>query len=203
MPLVGAMDIFLGISVLLRPTKAALAYMTLWALWTASLRPLAGQGFPEFLERAGNYGVPFALLLAGLFAFPRRGWFAELTPAPLEERQVGRIAWVLRATTATLLLGHGILAAAGKPLLVTQLAAIGIGDGGASTLAVVVAQGWMEIALAVAVLAQPAWPVLVLALAWKLGTELLFPLTGDYVWEFVERAGSYGAPLGLLSAVVT
>ena len=102
---------------LLRPTKAALAYMTLWALWTASLLPLAGQGFPEFLERAGNYGVPFALLLAGLF-----------------------------------------------------------------------------------LLAQPAWPVLVLALAWKLGTELLFPLTGDYVWEFVERAGRYGAPLGLLIA---
>jgi hypothetical protein len=37
-------------------------------------------------------------------------------------------------------------------------------------------------------------------LAWKLGSELLFPLTGDYVWEFVERAGSYGAPLGLLLA---
>ena len=183
---------------LLRPTRAALAWMTLWALWTASLRPLAGQGFAEFLERAGNYGVPFALLLIGMGAFPRGGWFAELAPRPLDARERTRIARVLRGTTATLLLGHGLLAMSGKPLLMTHLASIGIGDGGASTLAVVVAQGWLEIGLAVAVLAFPAWPVLVLALAWKLGTELLFPLGGDYMWEFVERAGSYGAPLGLL-----
>ena len=41
------------------------------ALWTAMLRPLAGQGIAECLERAGNYGVPLALLLVGLAAFPR------------------------------------------------------------------------------------------------------------------------------------
>jgi hypothetical protein len=198
MPLVGAMDIFLGVSVLLRPTKAALAYMTAWALWTASLRPLAGQGFAEFLERAGNYGVPLALLLAGLFAFPRVGWLAELTPRPLDAAQLGRIAWVLRVTTATLLLGHGLLALSGKPLLVKHLALIGAGDGGASTASAVAFLGALEIGLAAAVLAFPARPLLVLALAWKLGTELLFPMTGDYVWEFIERAGSYGAPLGLL-----
>jgi hypothetical protein len=199
MPLVGAMDILLGVSVLLRPTRAALLYMTLWALWTASLRPLAGQGIAEFLERAGNYGVPLAFL-AGLAAFPRGGWFAELQPRTLGARELGRLAWVLRIATATLLLGHGLLAAGAKPLLVGHLAALGLGDGGASTRAVVMAQGWIEIALAAAVMAFPARPLLLLALAWKLGTELLFPLTGDYVWEFVERAGSYGAPLGLLIA---
>jgi hypothetical protein len=59
-------------------------------------------------------------------------------------------------------------------------------------------QGWLEVGLAVAVLAYPAWPVLVAALAWKLSTELLFPVTGDYVWEFIERGGSYGAPLALV-----
>ena len=25
-----------------------------------------------------------------------------------------------------------------------------------------------------------------------------FPLTGDYIWEFIERGGSYGAPLALM-----
>jgi hypothetical protein len=200
MPLIGAMDVFLGVSLLLRPTKAALAYMTLWALWTASLRPLAGQGFPEFLERAGNYGVPIALLLAGLAVFPRGGWLSELAPAPLDERRLERIAWVLRATTATLLLGHGLLAVAGEPLLVRHLDAIGVGASDSSTLGVVAALGWMEIALAATVLAFPSPPVLLMALAWKVGTELLFPLTGDSVWEFIERAGSYGAPLGLVCA---
>jgi hypothetical protein len=43
-----------------------------------------------------------------------------------------------------------------------------------------------------------ATPVLVAALAWKVATELLFPITDDSFWEFVERGGSYGAPLALL-----
>jgi hypothetical protein len=32
--------------------------------------------------------------------------------------------------------------------------------------------------------------------AWKLGTELRLP-AGEPIWEFVERGGSYGAPLAL------
>lgn len=37
-----------------------LAWMLLWCLWTALLRPLSGQGWWEFLDRAGNYGVRLA-----------------------------------------------------------------------------------------------------------------------------------------------
>jgi uncharacterized membrane protein YphA (DoxX/SURF4 family) len=198
MPAIGVVDILLGLSVLFRPTKAALVYMTLWATWTALLRPLAGQGFSEFLERGGNYGVPLALLVIGLVAFPRGHWFARIEPTTLDAAQRRRLAWVLRATTAVLLLGHGTLAVMGKPQLVQHLAAVGVGDGGAVTRAAVSAQGALEIGLALAVLAIPAWPLVVLALMWKVGTELIFPLTGDYVWEFVERGGSYGSPLGLL-----
>jgi hypothetical protein len=33
------------------------------------------------------------------------------------------------------------------------------------------------------------------------GFEIAQALTGDYVWEFVERGGSYGAPLALLILV--
>lgn len=197
MPFVGTVDILLGLS-MLWPTKAALAYMTIWATWTALLRPLAGQGFAECLERAGNYGVPFALLLIGFVAFPRGGWFARLRPFPLDAPLLSRISGVLRLTTATLLFGHGLLAATGKPLLVKHLTALGVGAWGTPVPRVLAAQGVFEIGLAAAVLICPAWPLLLLVLVWKLGTELLFPLTGDYVWEFIERGGSYGAPLGLL-----
>jgi hypothetical protein len=31
----------------------------------------------------------------------------------------------------------------------------------------------------------------------KLGTEALRPLAGEPIWEFIERGGSYGAPLAL------
>jgi hypothetical protein len=91
-----------------------------------------------------------------------------------------------------------LLAVAQKPALAKLLGAAGLGDGGPFTATAVVSQGWFEIALAAAVLACPAWPLLLLVLVWKVGTEMLFPLTGDYVWEFIERGGSFGAPLGLL-----
>jgi hypothetical protein len=198
MPIIGTIDILLGLSMLIRPTKAALAYMTFWAVWTAMLRPLAGQGVAEFLERAGNYGVPLALLLIGLAAFPEGGWFATLTPQPLGGAGSRTVSWVLRATAALLLLGHGALAVAGKPLLARHLASIGVGNGGASTLTVVATLGGFEIALAIAVLLAPAWPLLLVVFAWKVGTELLFPVTGDHIWEFVERGGSYGAPLAMM-----
>jgi hypothetical protein len=33
---------------------------------------------------------------------------------------------------------------------------------------------------------------------WKVGTELLRLAVGEPFWEFVERGGSYAAPLALL-----
>jgi hypothetical protein len=198
MPIVGFVDILMGISVLVWPTKAVCAYMAFWGLWTAMLRPLAGQGVAECLERAGNYGVPLALLLVGWAALPRGGWFARMTPPLLDAKAAGRVAWVLRVTTATLLLGHGLLAATGKPLLLLHLYNAGVGDAGLSTATMLARQGGFEIALAMAVLLSPGRGLLLFVFAWKIGTELLFPLAGDRVWEFIERGGSYGAPLALM-----
>ena len=62
MPLVGSVDIFLGILVLLKPLRVVLLYMALWGFWTALLRPLAGEPLWELIERAPNYLVPLALL---------------------------------------------------------------------------------------------------------------------------------------------
>jgi hypothetical protein len=57
--------------------------------------------------------------------------------------------------------------------------------------------GWFELGLAAAVAARPVVPLLVLVTAWKLATESLFIVAGEPFWEFVERAGSYAAPLAL------
>ena len=75
MPRVGILDIALAILVLIRPVPLALLWMTLWALWTASLRPLSGEPFVEFVERGGNWGAPLALLL---LLPPPRSWRAWL-----------------------------------------------------------------------------------------------------------------------------
>ncbi|HYE87875.1 MAG TPA: histidine phosphatase family protein, partial [Vicinamibacterales bacterium] len=63
---------------------------------------------------------------------------------------------------------------------------------GASFLPVL---GAIEIALAAALLARPAAGLLIAIAVWKVATESLFIAAGAPVWEFIERGGSYAAPL--------
>jgi hypothetical protein len=51
--------------------------------------------------------------------------------------------------------------------------------------------------LGLLVLTAPVPPVLVFAFVWKVGTELLRPAAGEPFWGFIERVGSYAAPLAL------
>jgi hypothetical protein len=191
MPMVGLVDIALGIAVLVRPMRGALVYMTLWAVWTAALRPLSGGSVFELLERAGNYGVPLAFLIyLGVTRTPR-DWFARATaPALTPERE--RAVWrVLAATTALLLIGHGGLALEGKSTLIQHASLVGVTSSGVAIV------GALEIALAALVVVVPH-PVLLASVAlWKLATEMLYPMSGAPVWELIERGGSYGAPLAL------
>lgn len=196
MPVVGSVDILVGILALLAPRPIFLGYAAFWSVWTALLRPLAGESFFETLERAGNYGVPIAfLLLAGVGWRPTRRWLQSVEIRPMTAMDRRDVMLALRATTATLLLGHGGLALQGKPLLVMHAASVGLPADAVPMI------GAFEVALAIAVAIRPVAPLLLTVLAWKLGTEALFPFTGDPVWEFVERAGSYIAPLALWTMV--
>ena len=188
MPLVGAVDVTIGMAVLFAPRGLPLIYMTVWALWTALLRPLAGESVFETLERAGNYGVPLALIL--MTAMP---WSWKGVTQPLERPRDAPLAiTALKWTTVLLLFGHGALGAlVVKPELTSHYAAIGFGPEATAMV------GWFEIGLAFAVAARPVAPLLVAVAAWKLATEWLFVVSGAPIWEFVERSGSYAAPLAL------
>src|SRR5215216_4176300 len=61
-PVVGGVDITLGVLTLLKPLRVVLLFYAVWGLWTASLRPLSGEPVWELVERAPNYLVPLALL---------------------------------------------------------------------------------------------------------------------------------------------
>ena len=191
MPLVGAVDVMAGMAVLFAPRGLPLVYMTIWAMWTAVLRPVAGESIFETLERAGNYGVPFALML--LTAMPRtlNGLGTLLREPSAAADILERTRQALKWTTVMLLVGHGALGIADKALLTFHYSTIGLP---AETTMIV---GWFELGLAAAVALRPAAGLLVFVVAWKLATEFLFVMAGAPVWEFVERAGSYAAPLAL------
>ena len=191
MPLVGAVDVLVGMAVLFAPRGLPLLYMTVWATWTALLRPLSGESIFETLERAGNYGVPLALMI--LTAMPRswNGLVRLLDRPAHDERVLPGVRQVLKWTTCVLLLGHGALGVASKPMLTAHYAAIGLPPDTTVWL------GWFEILLAIAVAVRPVAGLLLFTAAWKIATESLFVVEGAPIWEFVERAGSYAAPLAL------
>jgi len=87
---------------------------------------------------------------------------------------------ILRVVTGLMLIGHG-----------------GIGAETVRSRSLIAVVGWCEIALGLLLLAWPARGLLLFAFAWKVGTELLRPLAGEPIWQFMERSGAYAAPLAL------
>lgn len=194
MPLVGAVDIAMGLLVLFRPMRGLVYYMAAWCVWTALLRPLAGESAWEAVERAGNYGAPIALLFLMLGNGGFSNWLSSRFRPTLDEAQTGRLAWALRLTTVLLLLGHGALGLlVRKPILVTHYNSIGLPGATVEPLI-----GAFECLLAFAVLLKPDRRLLVGVIIWKLATEALSPMAGSPLWVFIEHGGSYAAPLALL-----
>src|SRR6201985_591331 len=50
MPVVGFIDILLGICLLVYPIRAVAAWLVVWGIVTASLRPLSGEPAAELIE---------------------------------------------------------------------------------------------------------------------------------------------------------
>ncbi len=207
MPMQGCIDITLGILLLVSPMRGPLAFMAFWGLFTATLRPLAGEGIWEFVERSYNYGIPLLLLLLYGLGSPsswRRisHWFTPIKEVPrLSAERVHHFMWGLRTIISLYLIGHGGLGVfTNKELLVKEYDSVGLTAlvSDPSTLNTVV--GLFEIALGVLVFAFPVTALLLLVLAWKLATEALhFPVgTIAAGFEVIERASAYAAPLALI-----
>ena len=194
MPWVGSMDVIMGLLALIWPCRALFIWAAVWATWTALLRPLSGEPIWEFVERAGNFGVPFALLgVAGTSGF----LFSRLPFPwpPLEPSRRKPVIWILRITVTLLLAGHGALGLlTHKAGLVKHYAALGISNPAAWVLPV----GAFEILLAALVLLRPRAGLFAGICVWKFSTECLFLVAGAPFWEVIERFGSYAAPLALM-----
>ncbi len=195
MPWVGAMDVAMGFLAFIWPCRALFAWGAFWCVWTALLRPFAGEGWPEFFERAGNYGVPLAILLA---VGCRSPWFARLPDSwpGLSGDTIKRLVRFLQVILATLLIGHALCALVlEKASLANHYNVFGVAD----TMATMRAVGWFELVLAAAVLTVRHPALLLFVCLWKLGTESLFLTSGALApgFEVIERGGSYIVPLAL------
>jgi hypothetical protein len=205
MPWIGAMDVSLGLTMAVVPLPIVLLYLTVWGAWTAALRPLSGDSVWEFVERAGNYGVPLAFLVLAGIPCRLRGWFAPVWPSamsPLTVDITRTIHGILRVTTCLLLFGHGALGALNsKPALTAHYVSIGLQNVTVGGLTLTRVVGGCEIVLAVAVLVAPLPSLLLGICLWKMGTETLFMTSGSLPFEWIERAGSYTAPLALYALI--
>jgi hypothetical protein len=199
MPAVGSIDITLGFLALLAPMRAGLLYMGCWGLFTAVLRPLAGESGWEFLERSYNFGLPFLMLWVHRVGTTARSWFTVLTELPrLTVVRAQRAQWALRAIMAGMLIGHGAFGfVMGKANLLRFYDAAGFGVFGVPLPTLSGAIGGFEMLLGVLCL-MATWPAFfVFVCVWKLSTEFLHVPSQAYGawWEVLERGSSYAAPL--------
>jgi uncharacterized membrane protein YphA (DoxX/SURF4 family) len=197
MPYVGVMDILFGLSLLVYPTRAVAGWLVVWGIITAAMRPLSGEPFAEFIERAGNFGAPFVLLLMqGGFKMPLKKWFGRMDDnVNLDAGTLRNVLNCLRLFAFLLLLGHGWLNLIQKQSLINQYHALGFNNPGKTALAV----GIFEVLAALSVLIRPFANILFLFIIWKITSELFYPKYE--IFEWVERGGSYGVLLSLWFAV--
>ena len=192
MPAVGFMDVALGLLLLFYPIRFAAAWLVFWGIFTALLRPLSGEPFAEFIERAGNFGAPFVLLLLSMPPVRGGGMFERLKP--MESLSAGRVQTITRALQVfgfLLLLGHGWLNLIEKQGLLNQYASLGIANPAKAALYV----GTFECMGALLILIKPTKPLLLIMLVWKVVSEVPYPAYPALEW--IERGGSYAVLLGL------
>lgn len=87
MPIIGAMDIIIAVIALLYPMRGILVWAVIWAFLTALSRPLSGEHFVEFVERAANWCLPLTLLVMSYQSQTGRSFFRLIKKtAPIKER---------------------------------------------------------------------------------------------------------------------
>jgi uncharacterized membrane protein YphA (DoxX/SURF4 family) len=192
MPWVGGVDILLGLIMLVYPMRAIALWLVIWAVITAFLRPASGEPFAEFIERAGNFGAPLALLIlsGGIKSFKQL--FELINPTTeVNDDTFKNVFFCLKIVAFLLLVGHGWLNLISKKGLLNQYASLGFNNPGK------VAQfaGVFELTAGVIVLIRPVRSLLLLFIVWKIASELLYPKYE--VFEWIERGGSYGVLIAL------
>jgi len=107
-----------------------------------------------------------------------------------------KIYYTLRVASAMCFIGHGAFGIITKAVWCNYFAVFGIGHDMAYHLMPIL--GSADILMGLSLLIYPLRAVALWLVIWGLVTASLRPLAGEPLAELFERAGNFGAPLGLL-----
>lgn len=121
-----------------------------------------------------------------------------MTPSrPISPQEAAKIDLVLRVSMFGEFLGHGVFAWEKKQKFIDMLTAM-TGIKGPMAGQLIQAVGALDIFVAFLVLWRPIRIVLAWGALWALATAIARPVSGDPIWDLVERAANVGVPLALL-----
>ena len=113
-----------------------------------------------------------------------------------------KIEWILRIALFGEFLWHGIFALQLKEkfveMLIDSFSFIGISIGLETAGKFMLLVGGLDIFVAILALAFPFRLLFIWASIWGFLTALARPISGDPIWDFVERWANVGVPLALL-----
>ena len=112
------------------------------------------------------------------------------------QENIKKVEWILRIGVFGTFLGHGVFALLGKQSWIPYFISIGISEANAMVLLPLI--GFLDILVAVSALIKPVRVVLIYASMWAFMTAIIRPISGEPIWDFVERTANWATPLALL-----
>ena len=109
------------------------------------------------------------------------------------------VEWILRIAMSMTFLGHGIFAIKGNPYWIKYLEWVGFSLVNAEKIIVMI--GVLDVLVAITIILKPFKYVALWAFIWAFSTALIRPLTGESIWQFVERASNWAVPLALFCLI--
>ena len=103
--------------------------------------------------------------------------------------------YILRIGVFLTFFGHGIVAVSGNPDWLKYIECIGISNYNAKLLINFI--GYLDLFVAFSVLLRPNKYILIWATIWAFSTAVIRPISGESIWEFVERGSNWALPLAL------
>ena len=110
---------------------------------------------------------------------------------------IKKVEWILRIAVFGTYLGHGVLALQLKPSFLELIEGM---SGITGTLAenLLYTIGVIDIMTGILAIVYPFRLLLIWATLWGFLTAVARPVSGEPVWDFIERWANWGAPLALL-----